>query len=229
MTNLRKKMEKRVLSIAILTGIFSVVVGGISIAATNIIEIPHRGIAPSTLQSQAESAEDSIRQLNAEEQQNALRNIVKMNQLQNLYRAENRSFSMSLDQLASGLNQKSTFSWDRLAPAFNKESQSYRYAIRSSNSNDFVQNIATAKTSGLKNYLGILVRHKNKQGQSIITSVMCIDYRVNQLVTPNIPSPRIRDGKLTCPSGYVESMGKFTKNRDGSLLEDRNGDHIRGD
>lgn len=221
-------MNKIILSIAILTGVFSVVASGLSIAATNIREVSNRNLAPATLKSQAESAEDSIRQLNAEEQQNALRNILQMNRLQVGYRAENRSFSLSLDQLASGLNQNSTRGSDRLAPAFNKESQSYRYAIRSNN-NDFVQNIATAKTSGLKNYLGILVRHKNKQGQSIITSVMCIDYRVNQLVTPNIPSSRIRDGKLTCPSGYVESMGKYTKNRDGSLLEDRNGDPIRGD
>lgn len=178
-------MKNKILSIAVLTGVFSAIAGGLSIAATSIKEVSSQLTSSSTLQAQSDEFRNS--QINMAKQIEAKQIVTLMARAQMSWRLQNKEFSTSFDRLEIGVPQ---------------ESQNYRYSIRSSNNSKFVQNLATAKTSGLKNYLSLVVLHRDKKGYDFPHATICISNQANQKISQNVSFPKMRDGDPVCPKGY---------------------------
>jgi Type IV pilin-like G and H, putative len=187
---LRQQQKPLLWRIAILVGVFSVITGSGSSANTNIIK-SDRNVSLFKPQPQAESETNSTRQVNDRNQLEARQNIGSINRSQSVFRSENSVFAQSFRQLGIDLPQESTH---------------YRYSIRSSNPSKFVQSFGTAKTKGLKNYLGLVVTYRNKIGQDIMTMKVCVSSQPNSRVIPNSSAPKMKDGDLLCPQGYESAI-----------------------
>jgi Type IV pilin-like G and H, putative len=177
-------MKNKILLIAILTGVFSAIAGGLSIAATNIREASIDG---SKLLAQADGEKTRLIYSNLAKESEAKQTTALMNRAQAIFRVEHPEFTRNFGEL--GINLPS-------------ESQNYTYSIRSSDSNKFAQNVATAKTIGLKNYLGLIVYYRNQKGQSFVHGSLCVSIQANQKTTRSISVPKIKDGDPVCPKGY---------------------------